>query len=74
MSSSQTVSSSPDDQPLWTPSPERQAGSLLVKFKGGIEAKSGKALPDYPAIWKWSIDQPEGEIRVNKKYYWMCLS
>jgi hypothetical protein len=21
-----------------------------------------------------SIDQPEGEIRVNKKYYWMCLS
>ncbi len=63
MSSSQTISSphSPpqDDQPLWTPSAERQAGSLLVKFKQGIEAKNGKALPDYDAIWTWSNDEPE---------------
>ncbi len=53
MSSSQTIPAAPDDTPLWTPSAERQAGSLLIKFKGD------KPLADYPAIWKWSIEQPE---------------
>lgn len=59
MSSSQTVSPTLNEQPLWTPSPERQAGALLTKFKAGIEAKGGLSLPDYPAIWSWSVGQPE---------------
>jgi acetoacetyl-CoA synthetase len=47
------------ETPLWTPSPERIADSNMLAFMRAAEAAHGVALPDYDALWRWSVDQPE---------------
>jgi acetoacetyl-CoA synthetase len=47
------------DKPLWTPSPQRAASSLMAQFARKMEAQAGKAFPDYDSLWRWSVDQPE---------------
>ncbi len=49
--------SSPSDQPLWTPSPERVAQARLTAFRKLAEAAAGQSFPDYPSLWQWSIDE-----------------
>ena len=55
----QTARAPAGETPLWTPSPERIKTSRLEAFRKEAEHKSGKALPDYPALWRWSVDAPE---------------
>ncbi len=45
--------------PLWTPSPERVAAANLTVFKDNIAAEHGVALPDYAALYDWSIAHME---------------
>ena len=41
------------DQALWTPSPERIAGSAMHRFMVSC------GFEDYPSLHRWSIDEPE---------------
>ncbi|HMV68854.1 MAG TPA: acetyl-coenzyme A synthetase N-terminal domain-containing protein, partial [Myxococcota bacterium] len=45
-------------EPLWTPSPERVERARLTAFRRRAEQRAGQRLPDYDALWRWSIDQP----------------
>ena len=45
-------------QPLWTPSPARLAGARLTAFAGAIRDAHGLDLPDYEALWRFSVERP----------------
>ena len=40
---------------LWTPHPARVAASQMARFRRLAEAETGFSLPDWPALWRWSI-------------------
>jgi acetoacetyl-CoA synthetase len=44
------------DRPLWTPSPERAAGSLLAQFTAAAGARAGRTFASYDALHRWSTD------------------
>lgn len=43
-------------EPSWTPSPERAAGSLMAKFMALASERSGREIPDYAGLHRWSTD------------------
>jgi acetoacetyl-CoA synthetase len=43
---------------LWRPSPERIATANLTRFMRCVTARTGTALPDYDALYAWSLEQP----------------
>jgi acetoacetyl-CoA synthetase len=45
--------------PLWTPSPQRVADANITAFTRRVEARHRVSLPDYDALWRWSIDHPD---------------
>jgi acetoacetyl-CoA synthetase len=45
--------------PLWQPSREQIRASNLSAFAREAEAKWGAFLPDYSALYRWSIEEPE---------------
>ncbi|MGH8503898.1 MAG: acetoacetate--CoA ligase [Gammaproteobacteria bacterium] len=49
----------PITQPLWRPSPEQIGRANMTAFMRRVERESGMRLPDYPALYRWSIDEPE---------------
>ena len=51
--------------PLWTPSPDRLAAANLTAFKDRIAARHGVDLPDYAALYDWSI--------ANLESFWTAL-
>ena len=44
--------------PLWTPSPARAAQASLARFRIDAQARAGRDLPDYDALWSWSVEDP----------------
>jgi len=44
---------------LWEPSPARVAAAQITAFARRVEARHGVHLPDYEALWRWSIDRRE---------------
>jgi acetoacetyl-CoA synthetase len=44
---------------LWEPSPSRIAAAQITAFARRVEARHGVHLPDYAALWQWSIDRRE---------------
>jgi acetoacetyl-CoA synthetase len=48
-----------EPQPLWRPSAERIAASNMTAFREAAARRWGAALPDYDALWRWSVDRPE---------------
>jgi acetoacetyl-CoA synthetase len=44
---------------LWEPSPARIAAAQITAFARRVEARHGVQLPDYEALWRWSIDHRE---------------
>ncbi len=61
---------------LWQPSAERIAGARITRFARDLEAKTGRAFPDYAALYAWSIAQPEafwnavwdfGEVKASRR-------
>jgi acetoacetyl-CoA synthetase len=46
------------DEPLWQPSRARIERSQLTAFMREVEAREGIALPDYAALYRWSIESP----------------
>ncbi|MCB1537752.1 MAG: AMP-binding protein, partial [Alphaproteobacteria bacterium] len=47
-----------DTSPLWSPSPATVAASRLEAFRKHAETAAGHTLPDYAALWNWSIRAP----------------
>ncbi len=47
-------------QPLWSPSPERVAASQITRFLRLAETRSGRGFADFAALWRWSVEDPEG--------------
>ena len=43
--------------PLWTPSKERIERAQLTAFRRRIELSTGRPLPDYAALWRWSVQE-----------------
>ena len=41
---------------LWTPSAGRIDGAAITHFARQASARSGRALPDYASLWRWSTD------------------
>ncbi|MGD9871036.1 MAG: acetoacetate--CoA ligase [Thauera sp.] len=48
-----------EDKPLWAPSAERLAGANVTAFRLAAEKRWGLTLPDYDALYAWSVAQPE---------------
>ncbi len=44
------------DAPLWTPSPERVASANLTAFRQQVVDEWGVDVPDYAALYRWSVD------------------
>ncbi len=51
--------------PLWTPSPDRVAAANMTAFKDRIAAEHGVDLPDYAALYAWSI--------ANMEAFWTAI-
>ncbi|TDJ46976.1 MAG: acetoacetate--CoA ligase [Gammaproteobacteria bacterium] len=48
-----------ESQPLWTPGPDRIAGSRLRSFMGRVAQNCGMPGDDYASLHRWSIEHPE---------------
>lgn len=53
---------------LWRPSPERVAAANLTALRKSAEGVAGRSLPDYDALWRWSIDDPGAFWRLIWTY------
>ena len=45
--------------PLWQPDAERMQRANLSAFMGAAARDWNLSLPDYPALYRWSIEHPE---------------
>ena len=46
-----------EDRPLWTPSETVKRESPMGRFRARAEAESGRSLPDYAALHRWSVEE-----------------
>jgi len=46
-------------EPLWTPTPKAIADSNMTKFREACAARWSVDLPDYDALWQWSVTEVE---------------
>ena len=44
---------------IWRPSADRIAASNLTRFTACLAARRRLELPDYPALYRWSIEHPQ---------------
>ena len=49
----------PADAPLWTPSSDRVSRARITLFTRQLEARCDVSLPDYRALYSFSIERPE---------------
>ncbi|CAO5149244.1 Acetoacetyl-coenzyme A synthetase [Frankia sp. AiPs1] len=46
--------------PLWQPSPERASQAAVTHYRSWLAQERGVALDDDPALWRWSVSEPDG--------------
>ena len=46
--------------PLWTPGPERIERANLTAYTRRLREQRGLDLPDYHALWHWSVEDLPG--------------
>ncbi|GHD14332.1 acetoacetate--CoA ligase [Tianweitania populi] len=51
-------------QPLWTPSRERVEHHPMTRFMAEAAARTHRDIPDFEALHRWSIEEPEGFWRL----------
>ena len=44
---------------LWRPTPESIAATRVGRFRDEVERRRGIELPDYEALWRWSVEDLE---------------
>ena len=45
---------------LWQPTPEQVRGTQLARFREWLRTERDVDLPDYRALWRWSVSDLEG--------------
>ncbi|MCG3168797.1 MAG: Acetyl-coenzyme A synthetase [Pseudomonadales bacterium] len=45
-------------KPLWTPEPAQARATAMHRLLGRAALAAGHPLPDYEALWQWSVDAP----------------
>jgi acetoacetyl-CoA synthetase len=53
------------DRPIWRPSAERLAAANLTGFRTRAEARWKVALPDFDALWRWSV--------AHRDQFWLSV-
>ena len=48
-----------NEQPLWTPRPERVADSQMMTFMGKVNARHGLTLAGFRALHAWTVANPD---------------
>ncbi len=51
-------------EPLWTPAPERVATANMTAFMRRVEIDFSTPMPDYAALYRWSVTEPENFWRA----------
>lgn len=52
------------DKPLWTPSDSRVEQATMTRFMAEAAGVANRDIPDYDALHRWSVDQPEDFWRL----------
>jgi len=47
------------ERPLWQPSDEQLRRAQVTAFRTAANARFGLDLPDYGALWRWSVEAPD---------------
>jgi acetoacetyl-CoA synthetase len=47
------------ERPLWRPDEKRIAAANLTRFRAAVAREGGATLPDYAALHRWSVEDPE---------------
>ncbi|MCX2732485.1 acetoacetate--CoA ligase [Saccharopolyspora sp. NFXS83] len=45
---------------LWSPAPDHVAGTRIAEFSEWLRTERGQDLPDYQALWNWSVSDLTG--------------
>ncbi|MDB4908523.1 MAG: acsA [Gemmatimonadetes bacterium] len=56
------------DSPLWSPSAESIERANLTRFMDSVRA-DGVDVPDYPALWRWSVDEREAFWAATWRFF-----
>ncbi len=48
-----------DDQPLWTPSPDRVTAANMTRFIEHVNSRHHLKISDYDTLYRWSIEHKE---------------
>src|SRR5450759_3934667 len=71
------MSSTDQQQPLWSPSAEQRERTELARFMRFASERHGRTFSDYEELWKWSVDELEDfwayswevcGVRASKRY------
>ena len=44
---------------LWSPTPDAVSRTRIARFRAWLASERGVELPDYAALWQWSVDELE---------------
>jgi acetoacetyl-CoA synthetase len=44
--------------PQWQPTERDIADARVTDFARFVQQRTGTPVPDYPALWQWSVDDP----------------
>lgn len=56
----ETMSRATNGYPLWEPTLERTARANITRYREFLRVQRGLDLPDYEALWHWSVQDLEG--------------
>jgi acetoacetyl-CoA synthetase len=71
------MSSTDQQQPLWSPSAEQRERTELARFMRFASERHGRTFSDYEELWRWSVDELEDfwadiwefcGVRASKRY------
>jgi acetoacetyl-CoA synthetase len=71
------MSTTAQEQPLWTPSAEMRESSELARFMRWAGERHGRTFASYEELWRWSVDELESfwadvwefcGVRASKPY------
>jgi acetoacetyl-CoA synthetase len=58
-----------EPEPSWRPDPAEAEKTILAAFTRWVEAEHGLDLPDYDALWRWSVENLDDFWRAVWRYF-----
>lgn len=55
--------------PQWVPTAADIEQARITDFARWVERRTGQSLPDYPSLWRWSVDDLDGFWRCIRDYF-----